>query len=403
MTDVTQLSDADLMALIQSGGQVQPVDAKTGEALPEAQAQAYRQLGAAGGIDPSAEGGSPRLPLAQRSPEDMAPPGKFYVTPDGKIMQAPDGAGGVPEAINTAVSNVARGVPLLGAWADEGSAAVNAAVSPLVEPMLRGLEKMGVSTPYDEQFRVKEEGDTFGQRYARALNMQRLRDEAADNTNPTATKIEKGVGTVGGIVAGALAAPVLAPVSSAVGPEAGMLARMGAGAVDGALLGGAQGYGEGYGPLDDPSRVTAATLQGGLGAAGGAAFPLAARGLGKVWDATGGKVMARALAQRGGAEAAPAVDEAALARLTGGTPGMPRALAQGPDRDLAEILATVRAAPQVPATKPEIADEAYARIARAARRQGQTPQELADAVAALGPRGVLADSGQSMRDRKSVV
>lgn len=396
MTDLSKLSDAEIMALVNAGGNVQPIDAASGEALPEAQAQTYRQLNAVGGIDPGAPGGSARLPLAQRDPADTPDPGMFYVATDGRVMQAPKA--GVPTMVDNVMRSTARGVPLLGNWADEGSAAVNAAVAPAVEPLLRGLENLGVPTPYDDAFRL-DEGKTFGDRYATALSLQKLRDEGFDNAYPTTSNTAKGVGTVGGIVAGALATPFLAPASTAAGAEAGLLTRMGAGAIDGGILGGIQGAGTGYGDITDPSRAKAAGLEGAIGAAGGGAFPWVARGLGNAWNATGGKVLARALERgRAGPDVPAAVDEAAVARLTGGTPGMPAGLAEGPDRELIDILATLKAAPPAPTVPAEASADAYARIARAARRQGQTPQELADAVTALGNRGVLADTGQSMQD-----
>lgn len=404
MSDVTQLSDEELLAIIQAGGDVQPVDASTGEALNPAQAQTYRQLNAAGGIDPNAQGGSPRLPLAQRAPEDTPSPGQFFVDTQGKVQKQRD-----PEAeyLRSAITRAmplvgpavemlqnggerafSTGVPVLGAFADEANAGLNAALSPTVEPLLRGLESLGVSTPYDEQFRLSKDGNKFADRYAQALSLERLQNDAARSANPDA------VGA--GMVAGTVAAIPYLP-SAALGAETGLLARMGVGALEGAGVGGLQGYGEGAGSYDDPSRARGAGMGAVIGGGVGAGFPVAMKAGGAAWKATGGKVM-DAVRSRMSPAIAAEPDVQALAQMTGGEVGMPRALAQGGDRDLADLLATITASPKVPQVAPSQMDDAYARIARAAQRQGQTSDQLAEAVAKLGPRGVLADSGQSMRD-----
>lgn len=82
MSGLGQLSDADLLQL------VNPVNAQTGAALPPSQANTYRQLSAAGGIDPKAPGGSPRLPLAQTEQGVEPPAGQYYVTLDGKVVRS---------------------------------------------------------------------------------------------------------------------------------------------------------------------------------------------------------------------------------------------------------------------------------------------------------------------------
>ncbi|MDZ4321124.1 MAG: hypothetical protein U1A07_20180, partial [Phenylobacterium sp.] len=160
------ISNEELMALLNGGGAVQPVDALTGQPLPAPQAQTYRQLGAAGGIDPAAEPGSARFPLAQRAPEDIPAAGQFYVEPGGLVRQAPaDAGGGLGGAIDDRVRAFARGVPVLGSWADESSAAFNATFAPAIEPLLRGIEGLGIPTPYDEASRLTGEGVDWSDRY----------------------------------------------------------------------------------------------------------------------------------------------------------------------------------------------------------------------------------------------
>lgn len=414
-----EISDEELLALLRGGGAVQPVDAMSGQPLPPSQAQTYRQLGAAGGIDPTAEPGSVRFPLAQRSPQDLPDAGQFYVEPGGLVRQAPaqqggDGMGaaigGGARAVDDGMRAVARGVPVLGSWADESSAAFNATFAPMIEPPLQALEKLGIPTPYDEASRLTGEGQDWGDRYRTSLALQGFRDARFDEQNPNTSTGLQVAGGVLGSVAGVLGAPaagaatgasrfgttVLAPISARLAPEAGVLARALALGTEGAALGVAHGAGMGEGGLTDESRQGEALVGGLLGGGVGAALPLAARPLGAAWDATGGRAVDAARSAmtpfRGGGAT---VND--LAQITGGTPGMPAALAQGADRELQDLAATLAKAPAFPQASPSAMDEALARVVRAGRRQGMEPEDLVSTVAKLGPRAVLADTGDAMQ------
>lgn len=286
--DVTKLSDEELMQYVKGGGQFQPVDAHTGQALNDAQGQTYGQLAAVGGLDPRAEPGSARMPLAQQRAEDTPNPGQFYVDPQGRVQQMPNSdLENTSRAVNDRTRAFARGVPVLGAFADEADAATNALLAPAVEPALRGLERMGVPTPYDERYRLDNVGD-YKQRYNAAINMQRFMDDRFDQERP-----KESLGwQIGGGVAGTVAAlPALGAATAAAGPEAGVLMRMGTGAVEGAAAGGLHGYGTGTGDWNDPSRVGNAGIGAGIGAVAGGAVPIAAEVGGAAWKATGGRVV----------------------------------------------------------------------------------------------------------------
>lgn len=76
-------TDAEVLAQAQA---LYVRDADTKEPLPETQAQTYRQLAAAGGLDPVQPAGSPRNPYAER-PGTGAPADGFYVDQDGLVHQ----------------------------------------------------------------------------------------------------------------------------------------------------------------------------------------------------------------------------------------------------------------------------------------------------------------------------
>ena len=395
MQDLSKLTDDELRAL----ANLQPVQPVQSQPLPEiAGANTFGQPLTGGPMDATRQ----------------------YVTnlPDDELMalagqaQADDGLG---VAIGNRVRAFARGVPVAGSWADEANAAMLATVAPGVEGFMRGVERLGIPTPYRDEMRLTDPGDdgTWAERYAKALEFQRPRDAAFDEANPgesAALQLGGGVlGTIAGVLGAPLSGPAaassklpqfgvnaLAPLSARLAPEAGVLARALAAGGEGAAIGAAQGAGLGEGALLDASRQGEAAVGGLIGGGAGAAFPLAARPLGAAWDATGGKALdaARSLMSpfRGGGAT---VDD--LAQITGGAPGMPRALAQGPDRELQDLAATLARAPAFPEVSPSAMDDALARVVRAGQRQGMEPDDLVAAVAKLGPRAVLADTGDAMR------
>lgn len=381
--DVTKLSDEELMQYVKGGGQFQPVDAQTGQNLSDAQGQTYVQLAAVGGLDPRAPPGSARMPLAQQRAEDTPSPGQFYVDPQGRVQQMPNSdLENISRGVFDRTRAFSRGVPVLGAFADEADAHTNAFLAPAVEPVMRGLERMGVPTPYDERYRLDNVGD-YKQRFDAALNMQRFMDDRFDTERPKESLGWQIAGGVGGTVA---ALPALGAATAAAGPEAGVLMRMGTGAVEGAAAGGLHGYGTGTGGWTDASRLGNAGLGAGLGAAAGGALPLAAEVGGAAWKASGGRVVD---ALRGERQVQGPVSQEAQ-RLASAMRGDPPPVN-------AEAAAVSAQRSPLTARASDV-DDAYVRIARALERSRMGPQEAADKAMSLGPFGVLADSSPSMQD-----
>jgi len=369
--DYSKLSDAELMALI--GQPEQPV-ARSSQQAP---------------MGPAAD--APQIQQPQAPIPVQAQPLPDISQPRPEPKGAPtfeDFAQGVDNRVGA----MARGVPILGALADEGNAALAAGISPALEPMLRNAPKLAqVLMGYDPRKEISGAGD-FGDRFDAAMNLQRFRDDQFDAANPTESKVLQGIGTVGGSIA---AIPALAAGSAALPVEAGLIPRMAVGALEGAGVGGAQGYASGDGGVSDPSRLQGA-MQGGLvGAAAGAAAPAALAGVGAVWKGTGGKVVDMVRGARKPVSV-PKTEAEALAQALKGTADVPATPGAAP-LDLAEILASRQQVPvtSVPASAE---DDAYLRIARSMARQRQTPEQLGEVVSGLGPRGMVADSGDAMRN-----
>ncbi|RAK51191.1 hypothetical protein [Phenylobacterium soli] len=398
MTDLSKLSDQELMALLNGGQAVQPTNAQTGEPLNPAQSQTYQQLAATGGLDPQAAPGSARLPKAQINPGDFPDQGQFFVDTQGKVQQVPNSTvGDIGSSVTDRVRAVARGVPVLGAFADEANAATAALLAPALEPALRKAPALVQALmQYDPR---QEIGNlpTFGERYKAAENLQRYRDQTFDEAHPKESTAEQ----IGGGLAGTVAMlPALAPASrivesaAPIGSTPGLLPRIAAGAVEGGAIGGLHGYGMGEGGASDPSRIRGAEAGGLFGGAAGAALPLVSNVAGTAWRATGGRLVD---AVRGGRVVqTPAQAEAErLASILRGE--NPKASDMKPDRgDLESALVTAqRSDLTTPASE---VDDAYMRLARAAERQKMTPEEMAAAVRNIGPFGTLADTGEAARD-----
>jgi hypothetical protein len=271
VTDLSQLSDEELKALYESANRA--VNAETGQPLPRQQQQGYAQLAAAGGIDPKAEPGTTRLPLAGVE-GGSPPPGAYYMTPDGLVKKAP--------TADDRVRAFARGVPIVGAFADEMNAATAATLAPVTDPILRA---MGMDKGPD----YIAPADTWAERYKQMMGEQGLQDEAYDNTEPlTSLGLQLGGGVAGGL--GMLKA--IAPISGALGAEAGLIPRMAAAGTEGAVVGGLHGYGAGGGGgFDDPGRLQGAGSGAMFGGGLGTAAPLAIGGAKLIWNNTGQKVL----------------------------------------------------------------------------------------------------------------
>lgn len=388
-TGFENLSDEELDRLLQSG-QFAPVNAQTGQPLAEAQASTYRQLGQVGGLDPNAAPGSARMPRAQMRAQDQPPPGEFYVTPDGKVVQAPKASpiDRALENVNLGVRAGAGAVPFLGAYTDEANAATAATLAPMLEPALRnapGWAQRAVG--YDPSMEIGQL-PTWQARYDASKGMQRLVDDAFDERHPIASGAAKVAGAVGGTLAGL---ELLTPLSgAAAGADAGLLMRSGAAGVEGATLGSLDGYGRGEGAWDDPSRLKGAGGGALIGGALGAAAPVAFHVGGQAWRATGGRAVdamrGRRLVQGGDNANAEALAEAVRA-----------APERSVTRTPAEANLAVSGQPELSARASDV-DDAWRRIAQAMSRGRITPDEAVSRTESLGPFGVLADVSPATQD-----
>jgi hypothetical protein len=293
--DYSKLSDAELMALI--GQPEQPV-ARSSQQAP---------------MGPAAD--APQIQQPQAPVPVQAQPLPDISQPRPEPQGAPTFED-VAHGVDNRVGAMARGVPILGALADEGNAALAAGISPALEPMLRNAPKLAqVLMGYDPRKEISGAGD-FGDRFDAAMNLQRFRDDQFDAANPTESKVLQGIGTVGGSIA---AIPALAAGSAALPVEAGLIPRMAVGALEGGLVGGAQGYASGDGGVSDPSRIQGAGQGALVGAAAGTAAPAALAGAGAVWKGTGGKVIDMVRGARRPV-AVPKTEAEALAEILKGKP-----------------------------------------------------------------------------------
>lgn len=196
----------------------------------------------------------------QMSPEDQSK------TVDQIATQLKLGAGGGPPAggtqaaapsqpvpvapssvgVTDVVRSAATGVPVVGGLLNKLDAATNAALAPIVEPFLsKGPDTL--------------DQPTYGERYAKSLDIQNKRDQKFSTEHPiidTTAKIAGGVASTAPLV-------MAAPAAFGVG-GAKLLPSMGAGAVTGGALGAA----------DAATRGEDAGQGAMFGAGGGAAGPL---------------------------------------------------------------------------------------------------------------------------------
>lgn len=139
----------------------------------------------------------------------------------------PERSGGVEGAVRAA----GRGVLGIGSYLDELNAATNATLAPVIDPLLpdQGYEKLP--------------GNTWGERYNQALDIQRRKDAEYDKDSPvlsTGLKIAGGVGsglgllkaapTVGSYVLGNTGATLPTRVAATIGSGIGTGAVQGFGA-----------------------------------------------------------------------------------------------------------------------------------------------------------------------------
>lgn len=291
---------------------------------------------------------------------------------------------------------IARGIPVAGAFADEGDAALMASIAPYIEPLLKQAPA-GVqhALGYDQRYDVGA-GPTWQDRYNQSINLQHLRDHGYDAQHPIASTALQGAGAIAGTVA---ALPALGAGTAALGPEAGLIPRAAVGGLEGAGLGAAQGYGGGNGALTDPSRGRGAETGGMIGAALGAAAPAVIQGAQGLWNATGQRAI-NAVAPKVAVGEAPS-----LADALAGAQGAPQAATRaglpsdipGATNRLVDALAAINVSPKA-AVAPADAKAAYSQLYRALQRQGTSATDAVQSAKDLGTFGMVADSGPATQD-----
>lgn len=156
-------------------------------------------------------------------------------------------------SLDNAVRSVARGTLGIGSYLDELDAATNATLAPLIDPVLPDSFK-------------KLPGDTWGERYNQALDIQRGKDETFDAEHPVAStglKIAGGVGSGLGLIKAAPAIGEVVLGNGGISLPGRVAATVGAGAGTGFV----QGFGAGEGSA--VNRLKQAGVEGVTGAGAG--------------------------------------------------------------------------------------------------------------------------------------
>ncbi len=184
---------------------------------------------------------------------------------------APARSGGADGAMRA----VARGTLGIGSYLDELDAATNATLAPLVDPFLPdSYEKLP--------------GETWGERYDQALNIQRRKDDEYDTDNPklsTGLQIAGGVGSAGALLR---AAPVIgnyALGNTGASTGARAVSALAAGGGTGAV----QGFGAGEGGVS--GRAKQAGREMAIGAGTGVAMLPVAAGANKLASTLARKIL----------------------------------------------------------------------------------------------------------------
>jgi len=171
-----------------------------------------------------------------------------------KLKLSPSGqAPGLVEGVGRAL---ARGVPIVGGLLNKANAATNAVLAPVVDPLL------------PESFQ-KLPGQTFGERYQQALDIQEGKDKAFHEEHPvvdTAAEIAGGIGATGGAATTELGAQALGLTGKTL-PQ-----MIGRGALSGGVIDAADAAVRGENPL----------AAGGVGAVVGGASPAIGRAVNAV-------------------------------------------------------------------------------------------------------------------------
>jgi hypothetical protein len=195
---------------------------------------------------------APPAPAQSAMPPAFDPSQPFDVVAKGPAID-PNDAPGIAEGV---VRAAAKGIPILGGAVNKLEAATNAALAPVIDPLL--------PDSYD-----KLPEPTFSGRYQHALDLQNAKDQSFETAHPiadTAAQLAGGVASTLPVASTALGARLLGLTGSTL---PGMVAR---GAAAGAGLNAADAEVRG----DDPENAAA------VGAITGAAAPVAGRLLGGV-------------------------------------------------------------------------------------------------------------------------
>lgn len=193
-------------------------------------------------------------------------------------LDAMEKAGHAPElTIDDMGRGVARGVPVLGAVADEANAGINTLLSYPFD-MLNELTGREYRDPEWRQIAERKKTDPefgIGDIYEAGLENERLDDRFMDEEYPGASL---GSQLVGGVASG-IGAGTSFPTTMAklFGRGGGLLPWMGKSAVVSALLGGADAYGRGEGGV--VNRGEDAAAGGGISGLIGGALPLVSTGV----------------------------------------------------------------------------------------------------------------------------
>lgn len=162
-----------------------------------------------------------------------------------------------PITLNKIVRSAATGVPILGGLMNKANAATNAALAPIIEPFLtKGPDTL--------------DQPTFGERYAKSLELQDKQDEKFGTEHPivdTAAQLAGGVGATLPLAAGTL------------GPMAARAMGMGGTNLIGQTLR-SVASGAGINAADALVRGNDVGTSAGIGAAVGAAAPTVGRVIG---------------------------------------------------------------------------------------------------------------------------
>lgn len=182
---------------------------------------------------------------------------------------------------------VAEGIPIIGGFLDEATAAIQGGINSVT-------------------------GGRLGEPYDAALALERARSRAADSANPAlamASKLAAGIATGG-------------PLFSRLPVAATLAGRV----QQGAAVGGGTGFVEGYsrGEGDVGNRMQSAGEGLGMGAGIGAFLPIAAAGASRAYGAAADRISPTITRMRQGPE--EAADEILARRITaeGATPGQKR-------------------------------------------------------------------------------